>query len=653
MADFILPSVGGDFNEWGEILNGTMQNLRDEQTANNTAVAGISAVATTAANDSASALTTAGNAVATASAAQAAAAAAYETVDGLVKAAVPLRGDGVDPTGATDSTAAVQGILNAYAGRAVQVIAGDVIRITSQIQVPDNTALIGPGEIRVTAGIEHTSAIRLGSGSRLVDVKLTNPNQIISGNTGGRSYGVSILGNDVLVQGCLVDGFENGIAVLSGGEWYNHRIIGNRIKDVIGWNSVPSNNGTTGGEDRGDGIVTWGALATIVGNIVNAKSGYDARIGIHAESLKTEDDTPSPADDRMVTVSGNIVYGKFRRGITIEETKQAVVTGNVISDSTWWGISMILGEGHVVTGNTIRWTRTSSDTQGSNYSPTRGPIAILKGSLGTLVQGNTIVHADGSSASGSIMLYSEGVSDQPVDCMILDNNIQCVGTGTVQDGIRSDGLNFTRPVIRGNFVSGFTRYGINMYTVDSPVVESNILRGASATIGYIKQNAGGDFGIFRFNHITGCGTGMSASSSAVNGVIENNYINCATAFFFGGTPTGNRVASNKFGALVTTYQFPNASSNFLFNNLELQGTVTWNPGTLAPGATVSTTCTVTGATAGNSNLVLVGMPDGTSADVQVTGHVQGANTVRIVVTNRGAANATFTSGTWKAQVLGR
>ena len=620
-----LPVPGSDIRTWGHKVNAALESLEQY---------GIDTLST--------------------------AAAANSKVDGLVKAAVPLRGAGIDPTGATDSRAAVQALLNANAGKAVQVIPGDVINIAGQIEVPAGTTLLGPGEIRATAGFEHSSAIRLRSNTTLRGVTLTNPNMVISGNSGGRSYGVSIQGNDVLVEGNTVDGFENGIAATTGGEYHNHRIIGNRVKDVLGWRDFESNNGTTGGEDRGDGIVTWGAGSVIIGNIVNAKAGFDARIGIHAESLKSDDDTPSPFDDRVSVIQGNIVYGKFRRGITAEETKQVTIVGNFIQDSTWWGISVILGEGHVVAHNTIRWTRTSSDTQGSNYSPVRGPVAILKGSLGTVVQGNTIVHADGSSASGSIMLYSEGADDQPVDCMILDNNIQVVGTGSVQDGIRSDGLNFTRPVIRGNFISGFTRHGINMYTVDSPVVESNIIRGkGSSTTGYVKQNGGGSFGMCRFNHITGCSVGISASSVATGGVIENNYIDTATAFFFGGTPTGNRVASNKFGPNVGTYSFPSGSNNFLFNNLELQGTTTWQPtssgaatGTVEAGKTATVTLTVTGAAVGNSNLVLVGAPY-TLKGCQVTGYVSTANVVTIVISNLTGSDQTFASGTWKAQILGR
>jgi hypothetical protein len=565
---------------------------------------------------------------------------------------VLLRGDGIDTTGETDTTAAVQAKIAANAGKVIQVGGGDVLQLSAQLQIPADTTLVGPGELRFVGGFVHNGAVRLSHNTRLVDVKITNPNQIISGNTGGRSYGVTVLGNNVLVQGNIVDNFENGIAVLSGGEYYGTKIIGNTVSNVVGWNSVPSNNGTTGGEDRGDGIVTWGALTTIVGNVVYVKPGYDARIGIHAESLKSEDDTASAHDDRMVTITGNVVWGKFRRGITVEETKQAVVTGNTVADATWWGISMILGEGHVVQGNTIRWTRTSSDTQGSNYSPTRGPIAIIKGSLGTIVQGNTLVIADGASAAGAVMLYSQGADDQPVDCMILDNNIQVLGTGTLQDGIRSDGLNFTRPVIRGNFISGFSRHGINMYTVDSPVVESNIIRGSSATSGYTKQNGGGDFGICRFNVISGAGIGIQAASVANNGLIENNYINTAQAFFFNGTPTGNRLASNKFGPLVTTYSFPNATNNFLFNNMELQAASAWEPGVIAAGASVSTTFTLTGAAVGNSNLCLVGAPYDLKG-LTATAHVSAPNTVRIVVANLTGAEQTLGSGTWKVQILGR
>jgi Periplasmic copper-binding protein (NosD) len=576
-----------------------------------------------------------------------------DLVPGAVGEMLPvvlLRGPGIDTTGASDSTAAAQDLLDASAGLTVQVPAGDVVSLSAQLTVPDNTRLLGPGELRFTGGIEHTSAVRLGNNCQLVDMKVTNPNSVISGNTGGRSYGVTILGNEVVVEGCTVDNFENGIAVLSGGEWFDTRIINNRVSNVIGWNSVPSQTGTAGGEDRGDGIVTWGALATIIGNIVSAKPGYDARIGIHCESLKTEADVPSPHDDRMISVTANVVYGKFRRGITIEETKQAVVASNTVADSTWWGISVVLGEGHVVTGNTIRWTRTSADTQGSNYSPMRGPIAILKQSDATIITGNSIVHADGSSASGSIMLYSEGASDQPTDCLIEGNTAITVGSATVQDGIRSDGLNFTRPVIRNNLLSGFNRHGINMYTVDLPVIEGNMIRGNAATTGITKQNGGGNLGSITQNRIEGAATGINIPF-AVGGYVAQNFINTATAFY-AASATGNKVLDNKFGPLVTTYAFPTGTDNYLDGNLELQGTVVWDPPSIAVGASTTTTLTVTGATVGNSNHVLVGAPVSLQG-LTATGFVSATDTVTIVLANLTAAAVNLASGTWKVRVLGR
>src|SRR5690606_28833303 len=152
-----LPVPGSDIRTWGHKVNAALESLEQY---------GIDTLST--------------------------AAAANSKVDGLVKAAVPLRGAGIDPTGATDSRAAVQALLNANAGKAVQVIPGDVSNIAGQIEVPAGTTLLGPGEIRATAGFEHSSAIRLRSNTTLRGVTLTNPNMVISGNSGGRSYGVSI-----------------------------------------------------------------------------------------------------------------------------------------------------------------------------------------------------------------------------------------------------------------------------------------------------------------------------------------------------------------------------------------------------------------------------------------------------------------------------
>ncbi len=82
---------------------------------------------------------------------------------------------------------------------------------------------------------------------------------------------------------------------------------------------------------------------------------------------------------------------------------------------------------------------------------------------------------------------------------------------------------------------------------------------------------------------------------------------------------------------------PNFVGNYLI------GTTTWNPGTIANGATVTTTVTVTGATVGQP--ITAGLTTLTVAGVLISAAVTAANTVTVTLLNQSGSSQTIGSGT--------
>lgn len=397
--------------------------------------------------------------------------------------AVVLRGTGIDPTGVADSTAATQALLDglgALGVRLVQVAAGDVLRLTASVTVPAAVRLVGPGELRWTAGIANAPALILdGDDSAVEGVTLTNPNEL-GADSGSASFGIIVRGNNCRVCANVVDGFQTGIAVDANGEWVDYQIIGNRVKDVIGAGGGIG-SGSTAGEDRGDGIVSWGGRGVIANNVVNAKASTDARVGVHVEALGAFEVTTPDHASELVTITGNTVYGTFRRGIVNEGVSAVAITGNSVADSTWWGIAVLTEhQGSVVTGNTIVWTRQAGDDQGSVWSPSRAPLMIYGAVEGAVVAENSIV-LDGV-ASALIFLQSDGVGGA-TDCRIA-GNVVTVRTGSVDDGLAVIGATAaTGLTLEGNRLAGFDTHGLYLAGVSDAVVIGNRLAGTSAGYG--------------------------------------------------------------------------------------------------------------------------------------------------------------------------
>lgn len=424
-----------------------------------------------------------------------------------------LAGPGIDPTGESISTDGVRAFIASMPAegvRAIEVPAGSIIRLDGTIEIPGDTILRGGGELRFTDGIANSAAISVvGDNVEISGVTLTNPNELGTAD-GERNYGIEIKASDVRVLGNHVESFQNGIAVRYGGEYHDIVIANNRVKDVVGTGGGPS-SGENLGEDRGDGIVVWGAQATVTGNVVNAKAGTDARVGIHTESITLGNGENAPHTASMVTISGNVVYGTFRRSIVSENVAHTTITGNTVADATWWSIAVILkSHDSIVSGNTILYTRTADDNQGRNYSPRRAPIMIYGGVERAQVTDNSLVVKPGASARAFVVVQGEG-GQIPTD-ITIDGNTGHNEGGSVEDGLVTvggvEGLRVT-----DNRFSGFSSAGVSLGSLPSYLVDRNELRGADAAVGVLVGSDAGP-GRITDNVIAGAGSAVDAPDSA-------------------------------------------------------------------------------------------------------------------------------------------
>lgn len=336
----------------------------------------------------------------------------------------PLTGPGIDLTGATPSTTAVQAFLNACSnGDTVIVPTGAVINLTNAIEVTKRLRFTGTGELQWTAGIANLPAFHVTADGVTFDgIRMTNPGRLAAA-TGNRAYGIRFEANYGTVTGCTIDGFQAPIWVDATGEWHHHVVTNNQCLNVPG----------SGQEDRGDGIYMAGAIFTVTGNIVSCLDGTDGRIGIGAEALQAFVGTPGYAyQDLLGTISGNVVTGPFRRSIANEGVQNVAITGNTMAGFTWWGIN-IVGTAHYTAcvGNTIRFS-TNSPSSGI----TRAGIYVYDNVSGTRIAENSIFAAPGGVSDTGIGV-AVGSGGNSVDLLIEQNTIDG-GANQIADGIRID-----------------------------------------------------------------------------------------------------------------------------------------------------------------------------------------------------------------------
>lgn len=469
-----------------------------------------------------------------------------------------LAGPGIDLTGATDSTVAVQAFLAALPdGASVTIPSGATIQLTDTLYCPRQFIFRGSGTLRWTAGVASKPGLDiLGAGTVLDGIRLVNAG-VVPAATGDKQYGIAIEASNVTVQGVTVDGFQQGIAVMPGGEHYGATITGNHVLNVPGSGPGPNTDapGTNIGEDRGDGISVWGAESTVTGNRVTAASGTDARIGIHFEALPNLEAVRGAHSSSHVTIANNVVTGRFRRSIVCEEIWHATITGNSVADATWWGIAIIGGVNVVVSGNAINWTRTATDNQGASWNPNRAGIMLYGHGENIVVDGNVIATSPGAALPFGI--YGKTVGSGALNGVVISRNTIRDGAITMNSGIYMNGG--SEPIgellISENLIRGYNSWGIWTWNCADPIVSRNNLRGESDKrangIGFDGSSSGARcdgnnvhnaitaikivnrwqlttvLNNMVFNSTTG--TDWSGTSAQTGAIAGNLYIACTTA----------------------------------------------------------------------------------------------------------------------------
>lgn len=493
---------------------------------------------------------------------------------------VNVKNYGAVGDGTTDDTGAIQSVLtNSASGSTIFLPSGSAFRCTSGLTVPSGKryTITGSGELLFNSTTHLTGSGRptglriLGSGTVLQGIRITNPNEIKGANTFGTStynQGIQVEANDIGIFGCTIDRWQQGITVEPNGEWANIRISGNHISNILGRGEGASDTTSENGEDGGDGIVVWGCQATITGNVVFAKAGADARIGIHTEELVTYEATPAVHSDAMVTISGNVIYGKFRRGIVSELVHQVAITGNTVADATWWAISFAGGDtpdevdSGSITGNTILWTRLSTDNQGGAWNPPRAPIALYGGVKNAVVASNTI-RVTGTAPS-AFVFNGTSSTRRSVDCTVTGNTVSVDG-GSMPIGFLVNGVSQNLRILN-NTVIGFSSMGA--YVTGDPIeVSGNHFDGlTSPASSYGIRCDNSQLGTVSGNTIRRVTTGINWVNSSYARINDNTVESVTTGVELFGS-TNCVVTGNVFKSATTKLSNSGGTGNVVANNL--------------------------------------------------------------------------------------
>lgn len=390
---------------------------------------------------------------------------------------IPLAGVGIDLTGATDSTTAVQAFFAALLdGDNVVIPPRATILLSDTIAITKRIRLSGNGVLKWNGGISAKDALAVSADGAIID----SINMLSIGNaplpTGDKQSGIAIYSSNVKVLHCRLDGFQQAIAEQPFGECYNALIDGNTIINV------PGSGGGRGaassvGEDRGDGIVMWGAGSAAVNNYVSLKPGDDGRIGIHTEGLSNLEGTHGPHSSSMNLISNNRVMGQFRRGIAVEGVVGCVVEGNTVADATWWGIGITGGDGCSIVGNTVIWTSTTADNQGAAFSPRRAAFSLYGGGARTVFADNVLTVIAGAVLAFGMNIETNGVGTR--SDVIIHHNVLIDDQNSMYSGINANGgageiINLT---IDNNDIKGYIHGAIETYNCNFPIFTNNRLTG--------------------------------------------------------------------------------------------------------------------------------------------------------------------------------
>ena len=350
-----------------------------------------------------------------------------------------------------DSTLAIQAMFTAVT---TAMTINKTYLISSPLSMPNQGVILaGAGALHATTGLENDYIIEVDADDvQIVGLTFDNPS-LFKPQTGGRQGAVRVNADNVSVNGNYIYRCLTGIATESTNERFGTTVIGNHLLDMLGAGGGIG-SASTYGEDRGDGIIIWGANSTIANNIVELRAGEDGRVGVHAEGLPGGQADP---DHRDIVFSGNQVRGAYRRHFVTENINRGSMIGNISrGGATWWSFAIIQCEDITLTGNIAYWDRTSASDQGNTWSPKRGVFGLINFNDNITIDNSNIVRM--TADSDGYLLATEPTTLTQTNIKI---GVQAQSLNTTKNrGLDITGL--TNPTIDGANLIGFSS-GVKSY----------------------------------------------------------------------------------------------------------------------------------------------------------------------------------------------
>lgn len=392
-----------------------------------------------------------------------------------------LVGDGI-----ANDTAAVQGMLDEWGGKAIFVPQDVTLKIDPVVMSVANTKLFGPGKIVTTAACAQDAAIKV-TGDDCEFAGLTFDNVTSSqSKTGPAGFGVRIDAHRCMVRFCTFYRFQHCTVDSAFGEWFGTRVLFNKFLECLGAGDGPDDAISTFGEDRGDAVTIWGAGAWVIGNFAQPADGQDCRIAFHTEGLDDfAVDTSSPDNAAMTIIALNCAVpsqdesGRFRRLVVSENVRRVILFGNQGRGFTWWGVTLAGSPSHsLMSHNIIVSDIDPSDQSGAAWTPQRAGYMLFLGA-GATQRSNRIAfnifRAETASASG---IYADGGTGLFRNISIHDNSIDAATDMGTYVGIGADDSSTGDIVFRNNDVIGDWLHSLYTGGIGKVVVDGGQYDGA-------------------------------------------------------------------------------------------------------------------------------------------------------------------------------
>lgn len=265
----------------------------------------------------------------------------------------------------------------------------------------------------------------------------------------------------------------------------------------------------------------------------------------------------------------------------------------------------------------------------------------INGPSGTLIRKvfvRGIAGTVGNRGVGIRVYTSADATSQSYFTSIVDSYINACGKGILLDAVTSGAANTPNmTTLRNTSIVGCSSHGVEMAA--SNINNLTMFGGSTA------YNGGWGVLVAGYNNLF-VGVDIEGNSSGGMDVQTDSAVTGTTAI---GCPGLKANGINGALTVLDNEGFAIAAiDGAACIKQQLRGSVVWDPGIVADGATTSVEITVTGAETGD--FVQVTFPMAGNLNVLMTGHVSGANTVRLVLFNKTGGNLDLASGTAKSIV---